>query len=265
MAPKVVTIASQKGGVGKTTLTANLGHALALSGKQVLLIDFDAQGGLAAYLNVAENSGSYHLLTQRNPNAPNVRQFIHSFVQPSERENLWVLPGDKSTSDAQELVRRASLAHIRNMLCVFDGLGLDFILIDTSPSIGGIQESANYASDLLLIPTHPKHLSMRGMKLLWDDLQRMRQGVTGSDGQSLAWKGKLLGIVLNEYEERKVASEKAVNALTENFPGHILPPVHRAQVFIYCEEEGVTIFEKEPNSRAAEEVRALAVLIQRAR
>jgi chromosome partitioning protein len=265
MSTKVVTIASQKGGVGKTTLTANIGHGLALAGKQVLLLDFDAQGGLAAYLNVQENGGAYHLLTQRNPTAPNVRQFIHSFVQPTQRDNLWVLPGDKSTSDAQEIVRRNSLEHVKNVLCVFDGLGLDYILIDTSPSIGGIQESANFASDYLLIPTHPKHLSMRGMKLLWDDLQRMHQGVQGPGGEKLTWKGKLLGIVLNEYEERKVASEKAVNALNENFPGRILPAVHRAQAFVYCEEEGVTIFERDGQSRAAEEIRTLAELILRAR
>ena len=91
----ILTIANQKGGVGKTTTALTLAHGLARRGKRTLLLDFDPQGQAARALHLSPSAGIYTLLTMDT--GPNETAYIQNKIMETGRENLWLLPGNKQT------------------------------------------------------------------------------------------------------------------------------------------------------------------------
>ena len=222
---KIITIVNQKGGVGKTTTTVNLGHGLALAGKNVLLIDLDPQAQVASALSCPQDSGTYYLLTMGRQNPTEV-QFVKSLVRSTGRTNLWYIPGNIETVRAQNDVANrnppAAISHIREMLDTFTKNGLDYLVIDTSPSIGGLQERALWAADLVVLPTNMDYLSNEGIAKVIGDLKALVEGKH--------WNGKLLGILPTFYDERTRADQDSMAQLEIRFswPGTAAdPPVYR--------------------------------------
>jgi len=248
MTTKIITIANQKGGIGKTTTVINLAHGLAQKGKAVLVVDFDPQGHVAEFLNVEGNDGAYSLLM----NEPTTRQavaFINSYVVESGRKNLWVLPGSMKTARAQNEINGERIDFVRNALEALMLHKPDYILIDTSPSVGGIQERAIWAADFLLVPTATEHASITGVVKLFQGVQVLCN--------EKDWKGKVLGLLPTMFEETAIISREYLKQIKDVFGEQVLPPIHRAQLILQCTAEGVTIFEKDAGSRAAQEYRAL--------
>ena len=99
MKTKIITIANQKGGVGKTTTVINLAHGLTRRGKSALIVDLDPQGQCATSLGMKPEEGAYYLLTMGLK--PQETRFIKQFVRDTGRENLWLIPGDQTTNAAQ--------------------------------------------------------------------------------------------------------------------------------------------------------------------
>ena len=145
MAQRIMSIGSEKGGVGKTTTAVTVAHALALQGQHVLLIDLDPQAQVASALSCPQDSGTYYLMTMGRQSPAEV-QFVKSLVRSTGRTNLWYIPGNIETVRAQNDVSNrnppAAISHVREMLDTFTQNGLDYLVIDTSPSIGGLQERA---------------------------------------------------------------------------------------------------------------------------
>ena len=144
----IITIANQKGGTGKTTTATILAHGLAVKGHQTMLCDLDPQGQCASALGLLQEPGVFNLLVGG--------QTLADVTRTTGRANLTLIPGDKRTATAQivlnaegfdlALIRRALQPALRN--------GLDKVVIDTAPSVGGLQEAALFAADLIVIPTH---------------------------------------------------------------------------------------------------------------
>ena len=99
MATKVICIANQKGGVGKTTTAVSLAHGLTLRGKQALLLDLDPQGQSATALGLSPEPGIFYLLTMGISTQENA--FVNSWVRPSGREGLYLYPGDQPTNNGR--------------------------------------------------------------------------------------------------------------------------------------------------------------------
>src|SRR5512142_2753399 len=116
MTTKVICIANQKGGVGKTTTAVSLAHGLARKGKQILLIDLDPQGQSATALGRSPSMGVFYLLTM-GLTAPETA-FVKSLIQPSAREGLWLLPGDQQTMAAQTVLN----AQDKPIACIRDSI-----------------------------------------------------------------------------------------------------------------------------------------------
>jgi len=252
MPTKVICIANQKGGVGKTTTAVSLAHGLALKGKQVLLIDLDPQGQSATALGRSPEPGVFYLLTMGT--TPQETTFVGSWVRSSGREGLYLYPGDQQTMAAQTVLNAQNqpISSIRTAVKRFYKEGLHYIIFDTAPSVGGIQERAVWASDLVIVPTATEFLSAEGV----GKVMRMMSVLQ----QKKQWGGALLGILPTFYDEQTRESKITMESLQERFGQSLLTPIHRATILRECAASGQTIFETEPDSRAAAEYQALVQL-----
>jgi len=246
MTAKIITIANQKGGVGKTTTVINLAHGLAMLGKSVLVVDLDPQGQCATSLGMKPEEGAYYLLTMGMK--PQETQFIKQYVRNTGRENLWLIPGDQTTNAAQTVInaREHPVSWIREALARFSNNGhLDYIIIDTAPSVGGVQERALWAADLAVIPSSTEYLATDGVKKITRTLVALQR--------EKSWQGALIGVLPTMYRERLNEHKASIAELNKGFPGKVLAPIHRATTLSECPGEARTIFEKDPESRSAQE------------
>jgi chromosome partitioning protein len=252
MPTKVICIANQKGGVGKTTTAVSLAHGLALRGKQVLLIDLDPQGQSATALGRSPEPGVFYLLTMGT--SPQETTFVQSWVRSSGREGLYLYPGDQQTMAAQTVLNAQNqpISSIRTAIKRFFKEGLHYIIFDTAPSVGGIQERAVWASDLVIVPTATEFLSAEGV----GKVMRMMSVLQNKK----RWGGALMGILPTFYDEQTRESKTTMESLQERFDQSLLTPIHRATILRECAAAGQTIFETEPDSRAAAEYQALVQL-----
>lgn len=236
----IITIANQKGGVGKTTTAVNLAHGLVLKGKKVLLVDLDPQGQCATILGLKPDAGAFNLLVSEIPHKQIIRM--------TDRENLFIIMGDKKTATAQTVlsVQRTPITYTREkLLPILNEDHFEFIVIDTSPSVGELQEQALWASDGVLIPCAADYLATDGVFSIHTTLQKLHRDQD--------WRGKILGILPTLYDEVTRESKATVLDLQKQFGKQVLSPIHRATVLRECAVEGKTIFELDRNSRAAQE------------
>jgi chromosome partitioning protein len=252
----IIAISNQKGGVGKTATAVNLAAGLAESGKQVLLIDLDPQAHCATALGMNPESGAYLLLNLGfdKEDASSVRQWLRD----TGRENLSLIAGNHQTILAQGMLNAhdAPISYVCETLKNFTRSGFKYILLDTAPSVGGIQERAVWAAYLVIVPTATDYLSTDGtikIAQMLVTLQNQRN-----------WHGALFGVLPTFYEERVRECQAALGDLQRAFGERVLPLIHKATILRECASEGRTIFEKDPNCRAAQEYRRLVHLVLKA-
>ena len=241
---KIVTIANQKGGVGKTTTAVNLAHGLTLHNKKVLIVDLDPQGQVAVILGLNKEPGAFYALISP-PSTSKTFNPVQQWIRHSGRELLWIIPGDKSTNAAQVVIN----AENRPINCVEDilhtfGKDYDFILLDTAPSVGGLQERAIWAASHVLIPVALDFLALDGVTEILKTIEALN---------AKNWKGGILGVLPTLYDETTKITQKNLSYLKEGFQDRVLSPIHRCVVVREAAYEGLTIFEKDNQSRAADE------------
>lgn len=249
---RIITIANQKGGVGKTTTAVNLAHALALKGYNTVLVDCDPQGQAAVALGLAQGAGLYELLIEHKP--------LPVVALDSGRPRLAVIPGEKVSSGRVQMImqgERWPLDTLGRTLRPRRGESgpFDLAVIDTAPSIGGLQELALYAADLVIVPCQTTFLASEGAGQLAETLQDL-----GGAG----WAGRLLGILPTFFDETTKESKATLADLQESMGRPlILAPVHKATILADSAGQGRTIWEIDPQGRAAQEYAALVWTVLR--
>lgn len=159
---RIIAVANQKGGVGKTTTTVNLAASLAYLGNKVLLIDSDAQGNATSGLGISKadvHKDIYDVVVNQTP--------ISETIQPSSRENLWVVPATIQLAGAEiELTNQPHReARLKQALAGLEE-EYDFVLIDCPPSLGHLTINAFTASDSVLIPVQCEYYALEGLSQL---------------------------------------------------------------------------------------------------
>ncbi|MGB2909546.1 MAG: ParA family protein [Anaerolineales bacterium] len=237
---KTITIANQKGGVGKTTTAVNLAHGLVLEGKRVLLVDLDPQGQCATILGLKQEPGVFNLLVAEQP--------LAQVTRTTDRQNLFVVLGNTKTATAQTVisVQRSPVSYTYEKIVLpASEDDYDYLIIDTPPSVGELQVQSLWASDGVLIPCSVDYLASDGVFSIIETLNRI--------GQEFDWKGSVLGILPTFYDNVTRESKATLRDLHDNFDQLVLRRIHRATILRECAVEGKTIFELAPASRAAKQ------------
>ncbi len=203
---KVIAMCNQKGGVGKTTSTINLGASLAGYGRRVLLVDLDPQGALSAGLGVPHyelDHTVHNLLIEPQVSIDDV--LIHTRVK-----NMDLVPSNIDLSAAEiqlvnEVGREQSLA--RALHPVLDRY--DYVLIDCQPSLGLLTVNGLACSDGVIIPTECEYFSLRGLALLTDTVEKVHDRLNP--------KLSIGGILVTRYDPRTVNSREVMARVLERF------------------------------------------------
>ena len=203
---RVIAMCNQKGGVGKTTTTINLGATLAEYGRKVLLVDFDPQGALSVGLGIPAHQLDvtvYNLLTERGHD-------VRDVIQHTKVENLDVIPAniDLSAAEVQlvgEVAREQILARV--LRPVLDDY--DVILIDCQPSLGLLTVNALTAAHGVLIPLECEFFAMRGVALLIETIEKITDRLNP--------RLEVDGILATMYDSRTLHSKEVVASVVEHF------------------------------------------------
>lgn len=244
----IVAMCNQKGGVGKTTSTINLGAALAEYGRRVLLVDLDPQGALSAGLGVA-----HHDLDQTVHNLLiGSRTSIDDVLMPTRVENMDLLPSNIDLSAAEiqlvnEVGREQTLG--RALEPVRDRY--DYILIDCQPSLGLLTVNALACSDGVIIPMECEYFSLRGLALLNDTVEKVRDRLNP--------RLSLYGIVVTMFDARLLHSRQVMARVVEVF-GELVydTAISRTVRFPDASVAGEPITTWAPKSGGAEAYRSMA-------
>ncbi len=245
---KVVTVANQKGGVGKTTTVVTLASALAIKGYRVLAIDADPQGHVALSLGIPQEDCFFDLVVKGLP--------LSQVTRESGRPGLQLIPGSKMTSAAQSLLvsQGSTVEVLRRLIQPRRGDGEpDFVVIDTPPGVGLLHAAAIYAADLVVIPCACDFLSTDGVTKALETIAHLA-------GQG--WSGNLIGVIPTFYDDQTRESKAVREDLIKTLgPDRVLPPVHRATVLKECVAQARTIWELDPASRTAKEYAVLTASV----
>jgi chromosome partitioning protein len=203
---RIVAVCNQKGGVGKTTTTINLGAALAEQGRKMLLVDFDPQGALSVGLGIQPHdidSTVYNLLMERGVTARDV-------IFETGVENLDLLPSNIDLSGAEvQLVHEVGREYILGSALKDIVPDYDYIMIDCQPSLGLLTINALACADSVLIPLECEYFAMRGVALLMETINKVQQRLN----PHLAIDG-LLGTM---YDSRTLHTREVLGSIVNGF------------------------------------------------
>lgn len=219
---RIIAMCNQKGGVGKTTTTINLGAALVETGRRVLLVDLDPQGSLSVGLGISPHTQEfsvYNLLLGSREERPDVDDVI----TPSPVEGMDVLPSNIDLAAAEiqlvsevarELILTRALEPLRERY--------DVILIDCAPSLGLLTVNALTAADSVVIPLECEYFALRGVAMLTDTIAKVQDRLNP--------RLEILGLLGTMYDGRTLHAREVLQTLVDAFGDQVFHTVIRRTV-----------------------------------
>jgi chromosome partitioning protein len=245
---RVVAVCNQKGGVGKTTTTINLGAALAQFGRRVLLVDFDPQGALSVGLGIQPHELDftiYNLLLERGTSASEV-------VVKTSVAGMELLPSNIDLSGAE-----VQLVHEVGREFVLGGVleplvpDYDVILIDCQPSLGLLTVNALACADGIIVPLECEYFAMRGVALLTETIDKVSRRINP--------RLVMDGLLATMYDSRTLHSREVLTRVVDRFGSEVFHTViSRTVRFPDATVAGEPITSFDPASTGASSYRELA-------
>lgn len=246
---KIISIVNQKGGVGKTTTTHNLGYAIAEQGKKVLLIDLDPQMNLSTTMGIdcyAQKNSIYDVLKDKE--LP-----LSSVIQKSTNENLDVIPSAFELTGAEiEFTKRISSA---SLLARSFSNSLkeeyDFILIDCPPSLGILTINALSASNYIIIPMQPEVYGLYGIEMLLSTYEEIQEEVN----QDL----EIMGVLITMHDGRLSLHKEMTEKINSYFKKKVFETIIKTNTTLKeAQSNNQTVFEYDGRARGAKNYTSLA-------
>ena len=245
----IISMCNQKGGVGKTTSTINLGACLAEIGRKVLLVDLDPQGALSAGLGVPHDELDITVYDLLLDNQTSIHSAIHQTAVPG----MDLVPANIDLSAAEiqlvnEVGREQTLARaLRPVMKEYD-----FIILDCQPSLGLLTVNALACSHGVIIPMECEYFSLRGLALLTDTVEKVRD--------RLNFDLEILGILVTMFDRRTSHAREVMSRVVEVFGDRVFDSVITRTVrFPETSVAGEPIISWAPNSQGAQQYRNLAL------
>ena len=238
---RMIAIGNQKGGVGKTTTTVNLGAALAFQGKKVLIIDMDSQGNATSGLGIERadvKQSVYEVLVDQIEAA--------GAILPTSRENLWILPStlqlagaeiELATADHRESRLKKEIEPIQ--------AEYDYILVDCPPSIGQLSLNAFTASDTILIPVQCEYYALEGLSQLLNTIRLVQRTYNKNF--------RIEGVLLTMLDARTNLGYEVVEEVRKYFQEKVYQTIITRNVRLSeAPSYGQSVIDYDPKSRGAE-------------
>ena len=246
---KIVAIANQKGGVGKTTTAVNLGVALAEKKLRVLLIDLDPQANATSGLGMqeVEDESIYESLISSAP--------IADKILPTRTDHLFIIPADLDLAGAEVEIARMPdhLTRLAKALSIFrSDETFDLVLLDCPPSLGILMTNALAAADEILTPIQCEYFALEGLVKIVRVVEQVRD--SGANDQV-----EIGGIVMTMFDSRTNLSEQVVNEVRQHFGERVYKTVIPRTVRLSeAPSFGKSILEYDSSGVGATAYRALA-------
>ncbi len=247
---KIIAVANQKGGVGKTTTSLNLSAALAEVGKRVLLADLDPQGNATSALALGEFAGQslYQAMIGARP--------VQELVVATRMPNLFAIPADLDMAGAEVEVARMD-EHMLQLRRVIEPLRaqseFEYMFLDCPPSLGILMSNALAAADEVLIPIQCEYYALEGLGLLMQVTDQIR-ACGANPGLSIC------GLLMTMYDNRTNLNPAVVKEVRDHFQDVAFETViPRTIRFGEAPSHGRTILEHDPSGPGAAAYRALAI------
>jgi len=232
MKPRIISLTNNKGGVGKTTSSLNIGIGLARKGKQVLLIDLDPQASLTISLGINPNNHLENSILQVLTKKKDIKECILKV-----QNNVYLIPSNSLLNDAEALISakpyketilKKALEPIKNVF--------DYIIIDCPPSLTTLTNNGLGASNEVFIPIEAEYLALQGTSQLVEKINEMQEG-----NEAL----EITGVFLTKYDQRKNLNKQVKDVLIDTFKDKVFKtdintnvalaeaPSHQKDIFSY--------------------------------
>lgn len=253
--PKIIAIANQKGGVGKTTTTINLAAALAEAGKRILVVDLDPQGNASTGLGIEVEDReftTYDLLLDDS--------LPQDVIQRTETDGLLIVPAtvDLSSADIELFSneKRSFLLHDALRQTQMDEFELDYILIDCPPSLNLLTVNAMIAAHSVLVPLQSEFFALEGLSQLMLTIREVRQ----SGNKDL----RIEGVLLTMYDKRNNLSQQVENDARSNLGDLVFKTMIPRNVRVSeAPSFAMPVLSYDPTSKGAQAYRDLAAELTR--